>query len=200
VSGCLRKLSIVGAGGHGVVTAEAARLQGKWSTIDLYDDDVERPRDLIGFTLSGTLSALRGRVHDVGPGLDVIVGLGGNDLRMRLTEELLALGGQLATVIHPSAIISPSASVGPGTVILAGAIIGSRAVIGRACIINSASVVEHDCRVADGVHLAPRSVLGGGASVGKQAWLGVGATVAPGLRIALGTRIDTGTAVLRSLE
>jgi sugar O-acyltransferase (sialic acid O-acetyltransferase NeuD family) len=193
-------LAVVGAGGHGVVVAEAAKLQGKWSSIVLYDDEPDHQRDLVGFTFGGTLEVLRGRLRSGEPGFDVIVGLGRNDLRIHLTEGLLGVGGRLATVVHPSAIISPSASVGPGTAILAGAIVGSRAVVGRACILNSGSVVEHDCRLAEGVHVAPRAVLGGGVFMGAQAWVGVGASVAPGLRIAAGARIDAGAAVLRDWD
>jgi len=198
--GSPRPLSIAGAGGHGVAVAEAAKLQGLWSSIVLYDDAPEHPRDLVGLVFGGTLEKLRDCLLSEEPGFDVIVGLGRNDLRMHLTEDLLGVGGRLATVVHPSAIISPSASVGPGTAILAGAIVGSRAVVGRACILNSGSVVEHDCRLAEGVHVAPRAVLGGGVFVGPQAWVGVGASVAPGLRISAGARIDAGAAVLRDWD
>jgi sugar O-acyltransferase (sialic acid O-acetyltransferase NeuD family) len=195
----LPALAVAGAGGHGVVVAEAARLQGTWSSITLFDDNGSCPRDLAGFALGGTMQALHARLREGSMGLHVIVAIGRNDLREQLAAELLGLGACLAKVAHPSAILSPSASVGAGTVVLAGAIIGSRASVGRACIVNTAAVVEHDCQLADGVHLAPRAVLGGGVVVGRQAWLGVGASVAPGLIIGAGARIAAGTGVLANV-
>jgi sugar O-acyltransferase (sialic acid O-acetyltransferase NeuD family) len=193
------ELLVAGAGGHGIVIAEAAQLQGAWSCITLFDDDVERPRDLLGFAFGGAMPALQARLRHAEAGIALAVGIGLNDLRMRMVEDCLALGSKLATVIHPSAIVSPSASVGAGTVVLAGAIIGSRAKVGRGCIVNTAAVVEHDCVVADGVHLAPRAVLGGGVTVGQQAWIGTGASVAPGVSIVVGARINAGAAVIHQL-
>jgi sugar O-acyltransferase (sialic acid O-acetyltransferase NeuD family) len=193
----LPELLVAGAGGHGVVIAEAAQLQGGWSDITLYDDDVDRPRNLLGFAFGGAMAALQARLR--GPGIELVVGLGRNDLRIRLMEECLALGGKLATVIHPTAIVSPSASIGAGSVVLAGAILGSRAMVGVGCIVNTASVVEHDCLVGDGVHLAPRVVLGGGVRIGPRAWLGIGATVASGLIVSAGVHIQPGVAVNKSV-
>ena len=38
---------------------------------------------------------------------------------------ILAAGGELATLVHPTAVIAPDVTIGAGTVIMAGAIVNT---------------------------------------------------------------------------
>ncbi|MSU05595.1 hypothetical protein FYJ80_02205 [Spirochaetales bacterium NM-380-WT-3C1] len=70
-------------------------------------------------------------------------------------------GGQLATLIHPTAYISPTATINPGTVILPHAIINTDVVVGKGCIINLGDIFDHGCVLEEGVHICLGAIVKG---------------------------------------
>ena len=54
----MRRLLVVGAGGHGAVVAETAQAMDRWATIEFLDDDGANGRKL-GFPVAGTLEDQR---------------------------------------------------------------------------------------------------------------------------------------------
>ncbi len=192
----MRRLLVLGAGGHGKVVADAASAGRKWAVIEFLDDRhpehgalgdwkvIARPADIAGL---------------VGADDDVIVAVGDNARRLAVIEELLSRGIGLATVTHPAAVISPRASLAPGCVVFAGAVINAGASIGRGCIVNTGAIVDHDCRLDDAVHVAPGAVLGGNVRVGRRSWVGIGASVRHGVSIGSDTMIGAGAAVVADI-
>jgi sugar O-acyltransferase (sialic acid O-acetyltransferase NeuD family) len=197
----LKSLVIIGAGGHGSAVADAAACAAGWSEITFYDDRWPGLRDNTGHPVAGPVAALRSRVSGGWPpNLQLIIAIGDNRARMALTQEFLALGATLATVVHPTAVISRSSTIGPGTVICARAVINPRSRVGVSCIINTGAVIEHDVAIADGTHICPAAALAGQVTVESLVTIGIGACVIPGTKIGRGAIVGAGAAVICDVE
>ncbi|MFA7237172.1 MAG: acetyltransferase [Phycisphaeraceae bacterium] len=178
------KLIVYGAGGHGLVVAEAAAAQG-WVVLG-YRDDRLRP---------GTHIAAWTVIDRFDDDAHWLVAIGDNAIRGRLMNELQQSGRKLATVIHPTAVVSPSASVDEGVYIGPLAVAQSMTRIGAGAIINTGSIVEHDNVIGDAAHIAPGSILCGRVTVGHRTLIGAGATVMPGVRIGDDAVVGAGSMV-----
>ena len=183
---------VYGAGGHGKVVAEAARLQKDWEIAAYVDDAPKKQRSSMeGVPILDS--------HAVPRGATVALGVGGNRFRQELAERLMAQGFTLARVIHPSAILARGVILGAGTYVGPLAVVHCDAQVGRGCIINSGAVVEHGNVLGDWVHISPHATLGGDVSVGEGAQIGMGATVLPGITVGEWSVVGAGAVVVASL-
>ena len=194
----MRHLRVIGAGGHGLVVAEAAALSGPWDRISLHDDQKPVGLQQAGFAVEGTVEALR-RLLAAGERVDVVVAIGNNAVRLALTRELASLGANVATVVHPAATVSPSASLGAGTVMLAGSVVNALATLGEACIVNTRASVDHHGRIGHGCHICPAVSLAGNVHVDELAWVGIGATIIQGVTIGRAAVVGAGACVVRDV-
>lgn len=189
-----KPLIIIGAGGHAKVVADAALAAG-WIVAGLLDRE--------GAGILG-LAVLGGDARLDDPAFVAahcfVVAIGAQAARRRLSLRVLAAGGELAIVVHPSAIMAPSAMAGAGSVVLAGAVVNPDARIGRFAIINVCASVDHDNQLGDNVQLGPGVHLTGGVSVGEDTLIGAGAVVLPGVSIGAGATIGAGAVVTRAVD
>lgn len=192
----MKRLSILGAGGHGQVVADAAESCGQWNEIVFYDDNWQS-RSLRGpWRILGTIPSFMETPPEKS---DVIVAIGDNAVRVKVATLLRNAGFALTRVIHPAASISRYASVGPGTVVFAGAIINIGAVVGPACIVNTRATVEHDCVLGAGVHLSTGANLAGGVTIGDESWVGVGACIRHQIKVGSHVTIGAGAVVVAAI-
>lgn len=190
----MKKLLIIGASGHGRVVADIALATGCYEEIVFADDDPSIT-ECMGFPVVGKVCDLANFVTEY----DIFVAIGNAVTRKRFTEEIRAMQGTTATLIHPQAIVSPYAAVGEGTVVMPGAVINAGAVIGNSCIVNTCSSVDHDCRIDDYVHIAIGAHLAGAVSVGAGTWIGAGAVVSNNLQICGKCMIGAGAVVIKDI-
>ena len=147
----MKKMLIIGAGGHGQVLAEAARACG-YGEIDFLDD-----RNPVAIGGTDRLEALAG-------GYDgAIVSIGNNALRRDFIRRLQAAGANVATLVHPRAYVAPSAALGAGCVVLPGAVVHTNARVGEGCIVSIGAMIDHDARVEDFSHVNAGAVVPAGA-------------------------------------
>lgn len=142
----MKKIVILGAGGYGRTVADVAH-QLDYSTIVLDDADPAHP-----------LSSFQSYIN---PTTSFIPAFGNNAFRMEWINRIEESGGQLATLIHPTAYVSPTATINPGTVILPHAIINTDVVAGKGCIINLGAIVDHGCILEEGVHICLGAIVKG---------------------------------------
>lgn len=189
----MKRLAVVGASGHGKVVADIAELNG-WS-VSFYDDakvfEETFPWDVIGAT--------KDLIHATDQYEGVIVAIGNNEVRTRISKELSASGGILVTLVHPKSAVSRYASLAEGTVVMANAVVNSDAKVGRYCIINTGATVDHDCVLGDGVHLSPGCNVAGGVSIGDGSWLGIGSSVKECLNLGAHVVVGAGSVVLKEV-
>lgn len=188
----MKRLLIVGAGGHGRSVAEAVLAAVKYQLVGFVDDaapSLQHVWDLPVFGAAVDLARYRAYADAA------IVAVGNNRLREELHQRLYAAGFELATVVHPRAIVSPRAVVGAGSAIMAGAMVGTEAQLGMGVIVNCGAVVDHHCRVEDFGHLGVNAAMAGGAVLGRGAWMQAGSALGYGVKIEAGVVLAPGTAL-----
>jgi len=176
----MRRLLVIGAGGHGRAVAEAAELGVSHAVAGFLDDAPDVEHDIWGIPVWGSssmLAELLGRVDEV------VVAIGNNTVRRALHQRVRETGLTLATIVHPAALLSPRAVVGPGSVLMAGAIVGTQARLGEGVIVNCGAVVDHDCVVENFGHLGVKAGMAGGAVLGAGAWMQAGSSLGYGVTV-----------------
>ena len=189
------RVLIIGAGGHGQVVADllraAARAGEPIEIAGYLDDRVEQNDD--GPVL-GPVSALWTIPHD-----RVVIAVGDNDTRARITERLRAAGEPLLVARHPTAILSERVCIGEGSMICAGVIVCVGASLGHGVILNTGCTVDHHSRIGDYAHIAPGVRIGGEVSIGERAFVGIGAVILPRVTIGRGAIVGAGAVVTRDV-
>ena len=184
----MKKLVIIGAGGHGKVCADIANKCGYESVLFLDD---------------APASGATGKVSDYTRYLETaefFVAIGNSTVRERITKELLSHNARIATLIHPAATVADSAVIGRGTVVVAGAVINPDARIGEGVIVNTCASVDHDCVIEAYAHISVGVRLCGTVTIGKRTWICAGATVINNLSLCAGCTVGAGAVVVKHLR
>ena len=192
----MKKLLILGAGGQGKVVLDLAMVCETWDEISFLDGN-KKGEHILGYPVIGDLWDYEMFIEQY---THAIVAVGNNELRLKLTEELLEVGYQVPILIHPNAIVSPFSTVEAGTIVMPQAVINVSAHIGKGCIVNTGVIIEHDCQVGNGVHLSPGAVLGGTVCVGNKSWICLGAKVINNITIGKGVTVGAGAVVIDDIE
>ncbi len=192
----VRKLNIIGAGGHGAVCAEIAYLNG-YTEIVFYDDAYKNIPTQLGYSVENTLYWVYDNIQK---NEDYIVAIGNNTIRQTIFYKLQSLSANIVNLIHPKAIVSPFCKMGLGNVLCGGSFLGVQSNIANACIINSISSVDHDCTLEDAVHICPGSHIAGGCILGQRSWLGIGSTVKECMIVGSDVFVGAGAVVVSNLS
>jgi sugar O-acyltransferase (sialic acid O-acetyltransferase NeuD family) len=184
----MKKLLIIGAGGHGRVCADIAHVMGKYSSIAFLDD--AKPCVDLPYPLIGKCDMAAGLIDEY----DLFIAIGNNETRQHMCKRFA--GASYATLVHPSAIIGWNVSIGTGTVVMPGVIVNNHARIGDEVILNTGCSIDHDCTIADYCHISVGVNLCGNVSVGKHTWVGAGATVIHNIHICENCIIAAGAVVI----
>lgn len=195
-SDTMKKLLIIGAGGHGKVVCDIAKCTKMFDEIIFLDDDTEK-KNVLGYSVYGQTTCYEALRYTY---TYATVAVGNNKIRMQWLDRLTQAGYKLPILVHPTAVVSDYATIHEGTVIMSHVVVNAGATVGRGCILNTSSVVEHDCCVEDGVHISPMAVLGGTVSVGRESWIGLGAKVINNITIGERVRIGAGAVVVQNIQ
>jgi sugar O-acyltransferase (sialic acid O-acetyltransferase NeuD family) len=188
----LKRLAIVGAGGHGKVVAETAEYCG-WQQIEFFDDNWPARTANGYWAISGDMSMLLSRMAEFD---GVVVAIGSNSVRHSKSIELVGAGAHLVTLVHPSATVSPRAMIGAGSVVFAGVVVNVDAIVGQGAILNTGCSIDHDCHLESFVHISPGARLAGGVVIGELSWVGMGATVIQSVRVGKKVTVGAGAVVV----
>jgi sugar O-acyltransferase, sialic acid O-acetyltransferase NeuD family len=186
----MKKLTIIGASGHGKVVADIAKLNGYDEIVFL--DDNETVKCCGNYPVVGSSSEV------VSHNNEVFVAIGNASIRKKIMEQFL--DKTFPVLIHPNTVIAEGVKIGKGTVIMAGVVVNADTVIGEGCIINTSSSVDHDCLVGDYVHVAVGSHLCGTVTVGNETWIGAGATVSNNINICDSCMVGAGSVVVKDIK
>src|SRR5262249_32870638 len=136
------KVLVIGAGGHGQVVADILRAGARAGDADEFIGYLDDRPEHVDAAILGPVTAWRSIVHDA-----VIVAIGDNFTRARLTEQFRAAGERIATVRHPSAIVAGGIDAGDGAMFCAGSVVSVGVSMGRGVILNTASTIDHHSRI-----------------------------------------------------
>ncbi|MDJ0911027.1 MAG: acetyltransferase [Woeseiaceae bacterium] len=192
----MKRLLVIGAGGHGIVVADAASMTDNWSDIAFVDDRFPDLKKVATWPVVGTVDSLNQLAADYDA---AVVAIGNPKVRIALMRKASRAGLSIATIVHPSAVVSRLAHIGGGTVLLANAVVNARAILGEGCIVNTAATVDHDCRIANGAHIAPGAHLAADVFVGERSWIGAGCAVREQTHVGNDVMVGAGAAVVSSV-
>jgi sugar O-acyltransferase (sialic acid O-acetyltransferase NeuD family) len=190
----IRRLLVLGAGGHGHVVADAA-IDAGFDEVAFLDDQPPQLNPAIPFSVIGGFGDLGGHA-DWG---SAIAAVGDNALRLHLVDRIRRSGFEAPSVIHPRAVVSRHARFGAGCFLAAGAVVNIGASLGDAAIVNTGATIDHDCVLGEGVHVSPGAHLGGNVTVGDRTWIGIGAAVRHGVSIGKDVIVGAGASVVRDV-
>ena len=190
----MRKLLIIGAGGHGAVVANVADEMEVFTEIAFLDDG--EILQCLRFPVIGKTQDISQYVQEY----EFFVAIGNGVTRKKVMENIQALGGTIATLIHPKAVIAKGVTLGEGTVVMAGAVIEPRAQVGKGCIVNTSSSLNHDVVLGDFVHVAVGAHLAGTVKVGDICWIGIGAVIKNNVNVCSQAFIGAGCVVIKDIN
>jgi sugar O-acyltransferase (sialic acid O-acetyltransferase NeuD family) len=188
------RLLIIGTGGQGKVVLDCAK--NYYDSITFMTND----KNSLGIDGYPIIYEQEIKLNKIIENYDeIIVAIGNNNARLKISLEYESKGIKLATIIHPKAVISDTAMIGGGTVVFANAVINPSAKIGKACIINTGVIVEHDCILENGVHISPNAAMGGTVLIGEKTWVCVGSSIANNIKIGENSVIGAGSVIIEDV-
>lgn len=156
----MKRIIIIGAGGHGKVMADLVSMLHEYTLIGFADSSLET-----GTTVIGNANVLckpeevNAQVADY-----FIVAVGNNDIREKIFNNLKSKL-KPAVLIHPSASVSQYASIAPGTMVCANAVVSVGAKIGENNILNVSSVVDHGTVIGNHCHIRQGTIIAGNCTI-----------------------------------
>lgn len=188
----MKKVIIIGAGGHAKVCADIVLKSG--DELVGFMDEINPTGSFLGYNKIGSIQEWTRYKN-----CEFLISIGNARERMRIAETLNE--AKWYTAIHPSAVISGlDIEIEAGTMIMANAVVNAGTCIGKHCIINSGSIVEHDNIIEDYVHLSVGTKTGGHVHIGKKTWVGMGATIIDNIKIVDEVLIGAGAVVVKNIN
>ena len=174
----MKKLVLIGGGGHCKSVLDAAVRLHEYSKIVITDPDIEKGTIICDHKVVGDDDMLESLYDQGFKYAFITVGSIKNaNVRIRLMKIAKKIGYIFPVIIDPSAVISTYVDIGEGTFVGKNAVLNAGSRIGSHCIINTGSIIEHDCVVNDFTHISVGAILCGGVSVGKKCFVGAGSVI-----------------------
>ncbi len=192
----MKRLAILGAGGHGKVAAEIARFHG-WESIDFFDERWPSTNKNGIWDVVGDEELLK---KDILQFDGFFIAIGNNSIRKEKQKMLSKLSTQLVTLVAKSAVISSSVTLGCGVLVAEGVCINIDTHIGDGVIINTGATVDHDCHIKSFAHICPGVNLAGEVLVGNESMLGIGTSVIQCINIGDRVTVGAGSVVISDIN
>jgi acetyltransferase EpsM len=189
------ELLLYGGGGHAKAVIDLSRSLG-YNLAGIVDDGIPAGTLILGVPVLGGAELLPELfARGIRLAANAVGGIGNVAVRLKVWEQLKAVGFKFPALIHPAAVIEPSAVIADGVQVLPLTYVGSASRIGFGSILNAHVVISHDCNLGEVVNLSPGAILAGGVTVEDHCQIGMGATVNVNLTIGRGARIGNGATV-----
>ena len=196
----LKKIVIIGAGGHGKdvlwTIMDINKISSRFDIIGFLDDD----KKLHGKTINrvpvlGGMNWLSNKNK-----MGCIIAVGDGKIREKIVKKLKNVNVYFPSIIHPSVIMSDFVTIGKGTIIHAGVMIPPDSEIGNFVFINLRSQIGHDCKIKDFVSIMAGVNVTGETIIENGAYLGSGVTVADKIKIGEWSIIGIGSAIGKDVK
>jgi len=192
----MKKLLILGAGGHAKVIKETAMESSKFNTFHYLDDNknlIKENKNIIGEFKDLFLDSIKSIYKNA------FIAVGDSKKREKLFKNLIKEGYNLPVLIHPTSWVSKSAKISEGSIILANSTIQANVTIGSNVIINNNCSIDHDSIIENSSHICPGVNLAGNVRIGKRTWVGIGSSIIQNIEIGNDVLIGAGSVITKSL-
>lgn len=187
-----KKIILIGAGGHGLVLADIAKLNG-YNQI-YFIDDAENKKykyPILGKTKEA---------HKYIDIYDFFISIGDNQIRQTVFDYITDIGGRIVNLIHPNAVIAEDCLLDNGIAVMANVVINSSSTIKKGSIINTSSSIDHENEIGEFVHISPGCHLAGQVKIGSLSWLGIGSIVSNGISIYQNVIVGANSTVIKDIN
>ena len=197
----MKRVAIVGAGGHGREVAEILRHQSQErqgpSVLGFIDDNPDLHGRIINdLPVLGDWTWFEGIDRSE---VAVICAVGTPQICMRLAKRAKSLSLDSVNAVSPLAYISPYAKIGEGIVMFPNAVVSTDSLLSDHCIVNIGATISHDTRVGRFSNINPGVHLAGDVTIGEGCYIGMGANVIQGTSIGDWTTVGAGAVVIKNL-
>ena len=192
------KLLLIGGGGHCRSVLDSVLSMNLYDKIGIIDSS---DCSCLDIPVIGTDEDIPVLKRDGWTDAFITVGsIGNTKIRRHLSENLMALGLNIPTIIDPTAIVARGISIGVGVFIGKKAIVNTNSIIGKYSIVNTGAVIEHDCQIGDFSHISPGAILCGGVKIGDDTHIGAGSVIKQQIVIGNNSLIGAGSVVVENIN
>ena len=194
----MKKIILIGAGGHSVSCVDVIELQRKFKIVGFIDNKKEK--FLLDYKIIGSDKELKKFSRRIQYALITTGHIKSSKIRENLFKKISNYGFKFPVIISPLSYVSKHASIGEGTIVMHGSVINAGAKIGKNCIINSKSLIEHDVVIEDHCHISTRSTVNGGVILKKNSFIGSCSVIKQNLKIGKNCFINANVFLQKNLK
>jgi sugar O-acyltransferase (sialic acid O-acetyltransferase NeuD family) len=195
-----KEIYILGVGRNTIVYIDLVEACG-YKVAGLYHYNDERTGELIhGHKIVDSNNNLFNK--DSLAGINFAISVGNNKIRTELANDIRRLGGNLPTLIHPSAIVSKYSQLAKGVVIHANSVIQADAMIEQNTIVSYNVSVTHTCRIGKNSYLAANANIGAFLEIQDNVLIGQSSVIVSGKLDYVGhdSIVGAGSVVIQNIE
>ena len=195
----MKKIIIIGAGGHCRAVMATALISRIWQILGIIDLDynLSKNEKILGHDIIGPLDKLNEFSSD---DTSIFLAIGDNEIREDVSKNALVKKFQDTNIIHPSSIIDESVKMGTQNYIGPFSHVGPNVEIGSFNIINTNSNIEHESVIGSFNQLAPGSILCGRCKLGNHNFIGANSTLIPKISIKNHNIIGAGSVIIEDIR
>ena len=195
----MKKLIIVGAGGHSKTCLEVAESSKKYKVIGFIDNKakINNIFNKLKIFNERSINAVLKITKNAHIGVGQIKSA---KLRVKLFKKFKNKGFNFPVLIHSNAYVSKYSFVGEGTLVGINSIINANCNIGRNTIINNKSLIEHDSKIGNNCHISTGAIINGNCLIGDNTFIGSGSIIFNNISIGKNCVIGSGNIIKRNLK
>ncbi len=195
-----KEIYVLGIGHNSIVYIDMLEQIG-YTIKGLYHYNSERTGEFYyGYQILGSFDDL----YSIGDfsGMNFALSMGDNRIRMSVFENLISMGGNVPTLIHPKADVSKYAQLGEGVVIHSNAVVHPDVKIGNNSIISCNCSLIHQSILGKHCYIAGHALIGAYTTIGNNVFVGIGAILISDKVKSIGDNaiIGAGAVVSSSVE
>lgn len=170
-----KEIYVLGIGHNSIVYIDMLEQIG-YTIKGLYHYNSERTGEFYyGYQILGSFDDL----YSIGDfsGMNFALSMGDNRIRMSVFENLISMGGNVPTLIHPKADVSKYAQLGEGVVIHSNAVVHPGVILGNNTVISCNSTLIHQSKLGNHCYVAGNALVGAYVQIGNQVFIGLSAVI-----------------------
>lgn len=192
----MKKIILIGAGGHAKSCLDVILLSKKFKVIGFID---KKKNNFLNYKILGDESYLKKKNSLMN--LHISFGFISSPLkRQKLFNKFSLMGFKFPAIISPKSQVSKYSKILDGTIVHHFALVNFGVIIGYNSIINTAAILEHGVKVGSNCHVSTRAVVNGEVEINDNTFIGSGAIIREGIKIGRNCVIGMGQIVRRDLK
>ena len=195
-----RQLTVLGIGRATPVFMEVAMDSG-YTISSLYHYNGERTGEKVyGHTIEGSFDDLF--CSDI-KGRQFLLTMGDRKIRKELSEKILASGGIIPTIIHPTALISKFASISStGVIIYPYCTVQADVELREGVMMETYGIIGHTSKVDAYAFIGPKALVGANTHIKEGAFIGQSSVLISNKAMEIGvmSTVGAGAVVTRPVD